>query len=129
MLIGRGPTRAPWDLVVVAPGAVRLTDGRGQLLAGQPVAVVAKVGDPGSHRVVGREDAPVERGLGGAAGDSWREGVGGARQKGQEVGGWEVGSNAHFYTSAHQVGWWVGGRDLLVPLAKGSRRTLTPGKI
>lgn len=54
---------------MVAPRAVGLTDGRRQLFAGQPVAVVAKVGDPGSHRVVGGEDAAVERGLGGAAGD------------------------------------------------------------
>lgn len=56
---------------MVAPGAVGLTDGRRQLFAGQPVAVVAKVGDPGSHRVVGGEDAAVERGLGSAAGDGW----------------------------------------------------------
>lgn len=69
MLIGRQPTGAPWDLVVVAPRAIGLTDGRRQLLTGQPVAVVAKVGDPGSHRVVGREDAAVQRGLGSAAGD------------------------------------------------------------
>lgn len=54
---------------MVAPRAVGLTDGRCQLLAGQPVAVVAKVGDPGSDRVVGREDAAVQRGLGSAAGD------------------------------------------------------------
>lgn len=70
MLIGGEPTGAPWDLVVVAPRAVGLADGRRQLFAGKPVAVVAKVGDPGSHRVVGGEDAAVERGFGGAAGDS-----------------------------------------------------------
>lgn len=66
---GWEPTRAPWDLVVVAPRAVGLTDGRRQLLAGQPVAVIAKVGNPGPDRVVGGEDAAVERGLGCAAGD------------------------------------------------------------
>lgn len=69
ILIGWEPTGAPWDLVVVAPRAVGLTDGRRQLLAGQPVAIVAKVGDPGPDRVVGGEDAAVEWGLRGAAGD------------------------------------------------------------
>lgn len=54
---------------MVAPGSVGLTDGRGQLFAGQLVTVIAKVGDPRSHGVIRREDAAVQRGLGCPAGN------------------------------------------------------------
>lgn len=68
---------------MVAPGAVRLADGAGQLFGGQAVAVIAEVGHARAHRVVHRQHSSVHRRLGHPTGHRCRGGDQG-RRRGEE---------------------------------------------